>query len=87
MKEYEFFFFFMHITELNPKFATSCTTEEYMRRINFEKNLREIERDFRNNIIKINEKDINLKYFNYIEVNQLKDKNIFGELALIFIKI
>jgi hypothetical protein len=83
MKEYEFFDKLMHITELNPKFATSCTTEEYMRRINFEKNLREIERDFRNNIIKINEKDINLKYFNYIEVNQLKDKNIFGELALI----
>ena len=83
LKEYEFFDKLIHVTEINTKFTTSCTTEDYMRRINFEKNLTEIVTDFRNNIIKINEKAINLKYFNYIEVNQLKDKNIFGELALI----
>ena len=45
--------------------------------------MKDIANDIRNNIIKINEKSINLKYFNYLEVNQLNDKNIFGELALI----
>ena len=83
LKDNEFFEKLTHVTEINPKFTMQCTAEDYIRRINFEKNLREIQSDFRNNIIKINEKNINLKYFNYIEVNQLKDKNIFGELALI----
>ena len=83
LQEYEFFDKLYHVTEVNTKFTMTCTTDEYIRRINCEIKLKEIESDIRNNIIKINEKNIDLKYFNYIEVNQLKDKNIFGELALI----
>ena len=83
LKEYEFFDKLYHVNELNSKDTIICTTEEYIRRINCEKRIKEITSDVRNNIIKINESQIALKYFNYLEVNQLKDKNIFGELALI----
>ena len=68
---------------MNSKDTIICTTEEYIKRVNCEKKIKEITSDIRNNVIKINEKEIELKYFNYLEVNQLRDKNIFGELALI----
>ena len=83
LKENEFFDKLYHINELSSNFTYSCTTESYIERINCERKMKDITNDIRNNIIKINEKPINLKYFNYVEVNQLKDKNIFGELALI----
>ena len=81
--EYQFFDRLYHVNELNTKQTLSCTTEEYIRRINCEKRMKEITNDIKNNNIKIYEKPIDIKYFNYLEVNQLKDKNIFGELALI----
>ena len=83
LKENEFFDKLYHVNELNSKDTIICTTEEYIKRVNCEKKIKEITSDIRNNVIKINEKDIELKYFNYLEVNQLRDKNIFGELALI----
>ena len=83
LKENEFFDKLYHINELNSKDAIICTTEEYIKRVNCEKKIKEITSDIRNNVIKINEKEIELKYFNYLEVNQLREKNIFGELALI----
>ena len=83
LKENEFFDKLYHINELNSKDTIMCNTEEYIKRINCERRIKEITNDIRNNIIKINENEIELKYFNYLEVNQLKDKNIFGELALI----
>ena len=83
LKENEFFDKLYHVNELNSKDTIICTTEEYIKRVNCEKKIKEITNDIRNNVIKINEKDIELKYFNYLEVNQLRDKNIFGELALI----
>jgi hypothetical protein len=83
LKENEFFDKLYHVNELNSKDTIICTTEEYIKRVNCEKKIKEITSDIRNNVIKINEKEIELKYFNYLEVNQLRDKNIFGELALI----
>ena len=83
LKENEFFDKLYHVNELNSKDTLICTTDEYIKRINCEKKIKEITSDIRNNIIKINEKEIELKYYNYLEVNQLRDKNIFGELALI----
>ena len=83
LKENEFFDKLYHVNELNSKDTLICTTDEYIKRINCEKKIKEITSNIRNNIIKINEKDIELKYYNYLEVNQLRDKNIFGELALI----
>ena len=83
LKENEFFDKLYHVNELNSKDTIICTTEEYIKRVNCEKKIKEITSDIRNNVIKINEKEIELKYFNYSEVNQLRDKNIFGELALI----
>ena len=83
LKENEFFDKLYHVNELNYKDTIICTTEEYIKRVNCEKKIKEITSDIRNNVIKINEKEIELKYFNYLEVNQLRDKNIFGELALI----
>ena len=83
LKENEFFDKLYHVSELNTNDIMVCTTEEYIRRINCENRIKEISSDIKNNIIKINEKAIDLKYINYLEVNQLKDKNIFGELALI----
>ena len=83
LKENEFFDKLYHVNELNSKDTIICTTEEYIKRVNCEKKIKEITSDIRNNVIKINEKEIELKYFNYLEVNQLREKNIFGELALI----
>ena len=82
-KEHEFLDKLYRINELNAKYTTFCKTEEYINRINCEKQMKEIRNNIKNNFIKINENEIDFKYYNYFEVNQLKDKNIFGELALI----
>ena len=83
LQEFQFFDKLFHINELSTKFTMSTTTDEYIRRTNCEKRMKFITSDAKNNIIKYNERVIEIKYFNYLEVNQLKDKNIFGELALI----
>ena len=83
LKENDFLDKLYHVSELNIKDIMTCTTDEYIKRINCENRIKEISNDIRNNVIKINEKAIDLKYFYYFEVNQLRDKNIFGELALI----
>ena len=83
LKENDFLDKLYHVSELNIKDIMTCTTDEYIKRINCENRIKEISNDIRNKVIKINEKAIDLKYFYYFEVNQLRDKNIFGELALI----
>ena len=83
LKENEFLDKLYRVSELSTNFTLGCSTEEYILRVNCERKIKDISKEIRNNIIKINEEPIDLKYYNYLEVNQLKDKNIFGELALI----
>ena len=72
-----------YINEASHKSIYSCNANNYIERADCEKILKLIRNDSKNFFVKLFEERINYKYYTYIEVNHLKDGNIFGELALI----
>ena len=82
-KNEEFFEKLYNINEFSNYLIRACTVNEYIQRLNGEEILKLIRKDSKNFIVKLFEDKINYKYYNYFEVNHLKDGNIFGELALI----
>ena len=64
-------------------YLESHEKEDYIERLDCEYILNNIREDAKNSFVKMYEEKMNLKYYSYIEVNRLKDGNIFGELALI----
>jgi len=82
-KTQEFFDKLYLINEISNNFIRSCNVNDYIQRISGEEVLNLIRKDSKNSFIKMYEEKKNYKYYKYIEVNQLKDGNIFGELALI----
>ena len=82
-KSEEFLEKLYNINEFSNYLIRACTVNEYIQRLNGEEILKLIRKDSKNFIVKLFEDKINYKYYNYFEVNHLKDGNIFGELALI----
>ena len=72
-----------NINEISNNLIRKCNVNEYIKRSNTEEIIKLIRKDSKNFIMKVYEEKINYKYYKYFEVNQLKDGNIFGELALI----
>ena len=81
-KSIEFFDKIYHINEVSYNSIYSSNVNDYINRLSCEDIIRSIKRD-KNFFFKIYEEKKNFKYYQYIEVNQLKEGNIFGELALI----
>ena len=83
LKSEEFFEKLYNINEVSNNLIRSCTVNEYIQRINGEEVIKLIRKDTKNYFIDRYEDKEKYKYYNYFEVNHLKDGNIFGELALI----
>ena len=83
LKSEEFFEKLYNINEISNNLIRSCTVNEYIQRINGEEVIKLIRKDTKNYFIDRYEDKEKYKYYNYFEVNHLKDGNIFGELALI----
>ena len=83
IKTEEFFEKIYAINEISNDFILSCNVNDYIQRLSCEEILKLIRKDIKNFFVKTFEENISFKYYNYIEVNKLKDGNIFGELALI----
>ena len=71
------------INEISNNYIRSCNVNDYIQRVNGEDVLNLIRNDDKNFLLKMYEEKKKYRYYRYIEVNQLKDGNIFGELALI----
>ena len=71
------------INEISNNYICSCNVNDYLKRTNCDEIIKFIQKDLKNFYMNIYENKKNYKYYNYFEVNQLKDGNIFGELALI----
>ena len=71
------------IQEISINYIYSCNVHNYIERISFEVLMDIIVNDSNDYYNKIYEDKKNFKFYNYLEVNRLKDGNIFGELALI----
>ena len=82
-KSEEFFEKIYHINEISNNYILECDVNDYIQRLSFEEIIKLIRKDLKNFIVKMFEEKLYFKYYNYIEVNKLKDGNIFGELALI----
>ena len=82
-KSEEFFEKLYNINEISNNLILLCTVSEYINRTNCEEIIKIIRKDSKNFFINMYENKENYKYYNYFEVNHLKDGNIFGELALI----
>ena len=79
----EFFEKLYYVNELSNNYIRSCNVNDYIQRLNGEEILKLVRKDAEDFFMKLYE-DINIyKYYNYFEVNKLKEGNIFGELALI----
>ena len=67
------------VYEISPYLIYESDVKNYIQRTDYSKIIKKI----RNETIKFTDKLFTIKYYNYIEVNQMTTGNIFGELALI----
>ena len=79
----EFFDKIYSQNEISASYIYSCDINNYIKRLCFEKVIEQIQNDAKEHTNQIYDDNLNFKYCNYIEINHLKDGNIFGELALI----
>ena len=73
------------INEIPKEIIYTDNIQEYIERVDFNNVLKYIEEDAINNnddTFRLKEKKQSIRYFNYFEVNVIKEGNIFGELAL-----
>ena len=82
-KTVEFFNKIYYINEISTSFIYGCNVQNYIERLSFEQIINLIRFDTKDNFTEMFEEKKNFKYYNYVEVNHLKDGNVFGELALI----
>ena len=82
-KTIEFFNKIYYINEISTSFIYGCNVQNYIERLSFEQIINLIRVDTKDNFTEMFEEKKNFKYYNYVEVNHLKDGNVFGELALI----
>ena len=83
IKSKDFFEKIFHFNEISINSIYSCNVNDYIQRLDCECILKSIRDDSKNFFVKMYEGKMNFKYYSYLEVNHLKDGNIFGELALI----
>ena len=82
LKSLEFLEKINNTNEISNNMIYSCSVSNYKKRLCFE-GVIEIVREDAKNYFPIYDDMDNFKYYNYNEINHLKDGNIFGELALI----
>ena len=82
-KTTEFFDKLYSLNEISTSYIYECDVHNYIRRLSFEEIIVQIQNDAKEHFNQSYEDKSNFKFCNYIEVNHLKDGNIFGELALI----
>ena len=73
------------ITEISNHIIYSGNVEDYIKRVDFNNIMREIQEDFidyHDFSINLKEAKMPIRYFYYNEVNSIKEENMFGELAL-----
>ena len=82
LKSIEFFEKLNNMNEISNHLIYSCSVSTYKKRLNFEGVIEMVREDAKNYFPIYDDMD-NFKYYNYNEINHLKDGSIFGELALI----
>ena len=82
LKSIEFFEKINNMNEISNNLIYSCSANNYKKRLCFEEVIELVREDAKNYFPLYDDMD-NFKYYNYNEINHLKDGNIFGELALI----
>ena len=82
LKSFEFLEKINNTNEISNNMIYSCSANNYKKRLSFEEVIELVREDAKNYFPLYDDMD-NFKYYNYNEINHLKDGNIFGELALI----
>lgn len=82
LKSFEFLEKINNTNEISNHLIYSCSVSNYRKRLNFEGVIEMVREDAKNYFPIYDDMD-NFKYYNYNEINHLKDGSIFGELALI----